>query len=211
MARSDWSSPYSLSTGFFGNLLHHSPSVCLAVIEAGSSPRASKLSHQEAEPSVVQHDDIHGSGVIQDAILQVSKKRSRRRSKRRELLCPKHPEQKIFSVSAKYHLYVTEIGQLMLRGLSKRKSDELLAAFNRVLPLTGEWLECFWCEDCQSSSWWHVNRHDQQEYSLSSIPRELWEQASGVIRAEGNPTVSDFSRRQARATGVTGLRQYRFL
>jgi len=173
--------------------------------------RASELSLQEAEPSVVKQSEIQCSGVFQDAIQQVPKKRSRRRSKRRELLCPRHPEQKIFSVSAKYHLYVTEVGQLMLRGLSKRKSDELLAAFNRVLPLTGEWLECFWCDDCQSSSWWHVKRPDQQEYSLSSIPRELWEQASGVIRAEGNPTVSDFSRRQARATGVTGLRQYRFL
>jgi hypothetical protein len=56
-----------------------------------------------------------------------------------------------------------------------------------------------------------VQRHDRHDYNLSKVPRDLWEQASGVIRVEGNPTVSQFSRRQARATGVQGLRQYRFL
>jgi hypothetical protein len=169
-------------------------------LQADLSSVAPELINHDAQPDV--------SHVIEFA---PPKKRSRKRSKRRELLCPHHPEQRLFSVSAKYHLYVTEVGQLMLRGISKRKSDELLAAFNRVLPLTGEWIECFWCDHCQASRWWHVKRHDAFDYTLSPVPRELWEQATGVIRAEGNPTVSDFSRRQARATGVTGLRQYRFL
>lgn len=137
--------------------------------------------------------------------------RPRRRARRRELRCPLHPEQKIFSVSPKHHLYVTDVGQLMLRGLSKRRADELLAAYRRVLPLTNEWIECFWCDDCGSTRWWHVQRHDRHDYSLNSVPRELWEQATGVIRVEGNPTVSQFSRRQARASGVHGRRQYRFL
>lgn len=137
--------------------------------------------------------------------------RPRRRARRRELRCPLHPEQKIFSVSPKHHLYVTDVGQLMLRGLSKRRADELLAAYRRVLPLTNEWIECFWCDDCACTSWWHVQRHDRHDYSLNKVPRELWEQATGVIRVEGNPTVSQFSRRQARASGVQGLRQYRFL
>lgn len=137
--------------------------------------------------------------------------RPRRRARRRELRCPLHPEQKIFSVSPKHHLYVTDVGQLMLRGLSKRRADELLAAYRRVLPLTNEWIECFWCDDCACTSWWHVQRHDRHDYSLNKVPRELWEQATGVIRVEGNPTVSQFSRRQARASGVHGLRQYRFL
>ncbi|QPN64355.1 hypothetical protein [Synechococcus sp. CBW1004] len=137
--------------------------------------------------------------------------RPRRRARRRELRCPLHPEQKIFSVSPKHHLYVTDVGQLMLRGLSKRRADELLAAYRRVLPLTDEWIECFWCDDCACTSWWHVKRHDRHNYSLNKVPRELWEQATGVIRVEGNPTVSQFSRRQARATGVLGMRQYRFL
>lgn len=137
--------------------------------------------------------------------------RPRRRARRRELHCPLHPEQKLFSVSAKHHLYVTDVGQLMLRGLSKRRADELLAAYRRVLPLTDEWIEAFWCDACACTSWWHVQRHDRLDYSLSKVPRELWEQATGVIRVEGNPTVSQFSRRQARAGGVHGMRQYRFL
>lgn len=137
--------------------------------------------------------------------------RPRRRARRRELRCPRHPEQKIFSVSPKHHLYVTDVGQLMLRGLSKRRADELLAAYRRVLPLSNEWIECFWCDDCGTTSWWHVHRHERHDYSLSTVPRELWEQATGVIRVEGNPTVSQFSRRQARAGGVHGRRQYRFL
>lgn len=141
----------------------------------------------------------------------VGHSRPRRRPRRRELCCPLHPEQKIFSVSPKHHLYVTDVGQLMLRGLSKRRADELLAAYRRVLPLTDEWIECFWCDDCARTSWWHVQRHDRHTYSLNKVPRELWEQATGVIRVEGNPTVSQFSRRQARAGGVQGLRQYRFL
>lgn len=137
--------------------------------------------------------------------------RQRRRPKRRELHCPLHPEQRIFSVSPKHHLYLTDVGQLMLRGLSKRRADELLAAYRHVLPLTDEWIECFWCDDCASTSWWHVKRQDRHVYSLHPVPRQLWEQATGVIRTEGNPTVSQFTRRQARATGVQGLRQYRFL
>jgi hypothetical protein len=137
--------------------------------------------------------------------------RPRRRARRRELRCPLHPEQKIFSVSPKHHLYLTDVGQLMLRGLSKRRADELLAAYRRVLPLTNEWIECFWCDDCACNTWWHVQRHGRHDYSLNKVPRELWEQATGVIRTEGNPTVSQFSRRQARASGVHGMRQYRFL
>jgi len=140
-----------------------------------------------------------------------ARSRSRCRPRRRELRCPRHPQQKIFSISAKHHLYVTDVGQLLLRGLSRRRAAALLAAYNRVLPLHDEWLEGFWCDACGSTSWWHVRRLDGRRYSLDAVARELWEQATGVIRAEGNPTVSDYSRRQARAQGVHGLRHYRFL
>lgn len=134
-----------------------------------------------------------------------------RRPARRELFCPHHPEQRLFSVSAKHHIYLTEAGPLMLRGLSKRKADEVLAAYRKVIPLDDEWLERFWCEDCLASQWWHVRRLDRLKYVLSPVPMELWEQATGVVRPEGNPTVSQYTRRQARATGVTGMRQFRFM
>ncbi len=142
---------------------------------------------------------------------QPKHRRNRRRSRRRELLCPLHPESRLLSVSAKHRLYATEVGQLLIRGLSRRRSDELLQAYRHVLPLENEWLEAFWCESCGSSRWWHVQRHGGLEHSLRPVARELWEQASGVIRPEGNPTISQFSRRQARATGVQGLKQYRFM
>jgi hypothetical protein len=137
--------------------------------------------------------------------------KTRSRSRRRVLFCPHHPEERLLSVSQKHHLYLTDVGHLVVRGLSRKKADEILQAHRRVVALTDEWLECFWCESCQSSTWWHVRRHDRLSYSLSVVERELWEQASGVIRPEGNPSVSQFSRREARATGVQGLRQYRFL
>jgi hypothetical protein len=158
--------------------------------------------------SVDQHSDSvvpspeAGSGVLL---------RSRSRSRRRVLFCPHHPEERLLSVSPKHHIYLTDVGHLVVRGLSRKKADEVLQAYRRVVALTDEWLECFWCESCQSSTWWHVRRHDRLSYTLSAVERGLWEQASGVIRPEGNPSVSQFSRRHARATGVQGLRQYRFL
>ena len=103
------------------------------------------------------------------------------------------------------------MGQLIVRGLSRRRADEVLAAYNQVLPLTDEWLECFWCDTCASSTWWHVKRHDRLQHSLTPVPRDLWLQASRVVLVEGNPTISEFSRREARAVGVRGLRQYSFL
>lgn len=150
-------------------------------------------------------------GAVQDSEPTHAKPARQRRPARRELFCPHHPEQRLFSVSAKHHLYLTEAGPLILRGLSKRKADELLAAFRQVLPLGDEWIERFWCDQCCSSSWWHIRRLDRLQYVISPVPIELWEQATGVMRPEGNPTVSQFTRRQARATGVTGMRQYRFM
>lgn len=170
-----------------------------------------------APPSVPGQSDCesasfsHPFDAADPTLPVVARPKPRRRARRRELLCPLHPDQKIFSVSQKHHLYITDVGQLMVRGLSKRRADELLEAYRCVLPLTNEWIECFWCDECASTNWWHVHRHDRHDYSLNKVPRELWEQATGVIRVEGNPTVSQFSRRQARASGVHGLRQYRFL
>ncbi|MFN5194651.1 MAG: hypothetical protein ACK5E6_09530 [Cyanobacteriota bacterium] len=135
----------------------------------------------------------------------------RRRPRRRELFCPLHPEHRLYSVSPKHHLYLTDAGQLVIRGLRRSRAAEVMQAYRHVVPLNDEWLEAFWCDGCATTTWWHVKRHDRLEYSLQVVSRELWENATGVIRPEGNPTVSQFTRRQARATGITGLRQYRFL
>lgn len=165
--------------------------------------------HPNPDVSSGDHPASLGGHSLDKTPYSGSKARSR--SRRRVLLCPLHPEERLLSVSQKHHLYLTDVGQLVLRGLSRRKADEVLKAFGCVLPLTDEWLECFWCEACDASTWWHVRRHDRLTHTLSPVPRGLWEQASGVIRPEGNPTVSQFTRRHARASGVQGMRQYRFL
>jgi len=146
-----------------------------------------------------------------DSCSQGQEPKPRCRPRRRQLMCPTHPDHKILSVSPKHYIYLTEAGQLVLRGMTRRKADEVMAAYKQVLPLSNEWLECFWCEACDSATWWHIKRQDKLEFTILPVSREIWENASGVIRVEGNPTVSQFSRRSARATGVTGMRQYRFM
>ena len=63
----------------------------------------------------------------------------------------------------------------------------------------------------QASGGMFAGSIDRLKYVLSPVPMELWEQATGVVRPEGNPTVSQYTRRQARATGITGMRQFRFM
>jgi hypothetical protein len=127
------------------------------------------------------------------------------------MLCPCHPDQPLFSISTKHHLYATEVGTLVLRGLKRSTATELLAQYRNVLPLNDEWLEGFWCQSCYQVRWWHVTRSKQHHYQLQSIAPGLWEQVSGVIRPEGNPSVGQFTRQSARATGVHGLKQFCFL
>lgn len=137
--------------------------------------------------------------------------RRSRRPKRRQLFCPLHGEHILQSVSAKHMLYITDTGPLVLSGMGKRRATELLAAYHNVLTIGNEWLENFWCEGCQESRWWHVIRHDRVVHELKPISREIWERASGVIRPEGNPTIGEFTRRNARACGKLGMQQFRFV
>lgn len=74
-----------------------------------------------------------------------------------------------------------------------------LIATHTTIPLTGEWLEAFWCPECDDVEWYHVKRLGDRDYELRRAPRELWLQATGVIHPEGNPSVGEFTRRQARA------------
>ena len=48
---------------------------------------------------------------------QSSKERRRSRSKRRELFCPTHPEQRIEGNGKKYFLHLLSPGQLAARGM----------------------------------------------------------------------------------------------
>ncbi len=134
--------------------------------------------------------------------------RNRKRSKRRAIYCPVHGCY-IESMSQKYRLFAEQAGQLQQRGVS-RKNALMLVAAKTTVPLEGEWLEAFWCQECQQTKWYHVRKR-QSNYELSLAPAELWQQATGVIQADGNPSVGEFTRRQARMLNFKGVKDFGFI
>lgn len=135
--------------------------------------------------------------------------RNRKRSKRRSIYCPIHATY-LDSVSPKYNLYADRAGQLQQRGIS-RKNALLLIATQTAVPLTGEWLEAFWCKHCQQTQWYHVKRVGDRAYELRLAPQELWQQVDGVIHPQGNPSVGEFTRRQARCMQHGTIKDFRFV
>ncbi len=131
--------------------------------------------------------------------------RNRKRSKRRAILCPIHGCY-VDSASQKYSLYADRAGQLQQRGVPRKEAMMLIAATGAI-ALDGEWLEAFWCDQCNSIEWYHVKKKDRV-YELTSVPSELWQQAIGVSNPEGNPSVSEFTRRHARMTGYDARREF---
>nr|WP_237747905.1 hypothetical protein [Spirulina subsalsa] len=108
-------------------------------------------------------------------------------------------------MSQKYTLYTESAGTLQSRGIS-RLSALLLVATHTAVPLVGEWLEAFWCQECQETRWYYVRKVGERAYEVQLAPRELWMQATGVIDPHGNPSVGEFTRRQARAN--SGVRDF---
>ena len=135
--------------------------------------------------------------------------RNRKRSKRRAIYCPIHGCY-LDSVSPKYSLYVNSVQQLQDRGVG-RKSALMLVAQSGSVVVSGEWLEAFWCPECETVDWYHVHRLDNRKYRLGSIPEQLWQQAIGVIDPRGNTSVGEFTRRQARMVKFGGVKDFRFL
>ena len=132
--------------------------------------------------------------------------RNRKRSKRRAIYCPIHGCY-LDSVSQKYRLYADRAGQLQQRGIG-RKNALILVANKTAVPLEGEWLEAFWCDQCQQTKWYHVRKNDRT-YEVSLAPQELWEQATGVILPDGNPSVGEFTRRQSRMLRYQGIKDFK--
>jgi hypothetical protein len=147
--------------------------------------------------------------LTEEAVVQKRCDRNRKRSKRRAIYCPEHGCF-IDSVSQKYPLYTEDPEHLQQRGYSRRVSL-LLVATKNVVPLNGEWLEAFWCNQCQETRWYYVKKVSDREYLLDLAPRELWERVSGVISPSGNPSVSDFTRRQSRMLGAGRVRDFTFV
>ena len=132
--------------------------------------------------------------------------RNRNRSKRRAIFCP-IDQSPLDSVSSKYPLHADKAEHLQQRGISRKRALSLMATHTTV-QLDGEWLEAFWCPLCQQSNWFHVHRLTQSTYTLSLALGSLWQQVSGVIEAHGNPSVGEFTRRQARLVTFDGLKDF---
>ena len=120
-----------------------------------------------------------------------------RRSKRRVLYCPAHPEQLVQGNGKKYYLHLLQAEELQQRGISAKKAQLIINAYP-VLVLSNEWLEQLFCPKCGNSQWCHVIKHDRIEHTVRWAPRELWEQVAHVDPSVANPTVSEYTRREAR-------------
>ena len=121
------------------------------------------------------------------------------RSRKRELFCPAHPEQRIEGNGQKYFLHLLTPEELKARGMPHKKAQLVIDAYP-VLVLSNEWLEELFCPQCGSSHWCHVIKHDRVLHSVSWAPRELWQQVAHVDPLVPNPSVSQFTRRTARRT-----------
>jgi hypothetical protein len=64
--------------------------------------------------------------------------------------------------------------------------------------LSNEWLEELWCPQCGQKRWCHLIRQDRIHHTVRWAPRELWQQVAHVDPVGANPSVSEFSRREAR-------------
>ncbi|WP_404786673.1 hypothetical protein [Altericista sp. CCNU0014] len=113
-------------------------------------------------------------------------------------------------MSQKHYLFADTPEQLRLRGVN-RLSSQLLISTNTTVSLPGEWLEAFWCEQCQESRWYYVQKTGDRSYEISLAPEAFWRQVSGVIDPKGNPSVGEFTRTQSRMTCYQGLKGFNFV
>ena len=78
------------------------------------------------------------------------------------------------------------------------KTARLVINAYPVFVLSNEWLEELYCEQCNSSHWFHIIKHSPDQYTLRWAPQHLWEQVAHVDPSVANPTVSEYTRKQAR-------------
>lgn len=133
--------------------------------------------------------------------------RNRKRSKRRAIYCPSHSCY-LDSVSQKYSIYSNQASQLQQQGFGKQATRRILVSQSEVV-LRNHWLEAFWCEECQDVKWYYIHKTDQG-YQVSIPPTELWQRAMGVTDPRGNPSVGEFTQRQARMPGHK-IKQFRHI
>jgi hypothetical protein len=135
---------------------------------------------------------------MQTATNPVVRQRSRKRP--RQLFCPAHPEQRISGDGRRYLLHLLTSEELRQRGMGDKRARLVIQSYP-VLVLHNEWLEELHCPTCGLSRWCHVVRREDSSFAVRWAPRELWEQVAHVDPLVPNPSVGEFTRRQARAGG----------
>ena len=123
--------------------------------------------------------------------------RRRRVSKARLIDCPLHSDQRLLGNGRKYFLHLQTSEQLVARGMPARKAKLVIIAYP-VLVLSNEWLEELYCASCGQKRWYHLTKAPDGAISLRLAPRDLWTQVAHVDPIVPNPTVGEFTRREAR-------------
>lgn len=80
-----------------------------------------------------------------------------RRRPRRDLRCPRHPDQILRSVSPKRYLAESAGGELRC-GPVQRERFLLWAERHRLSPLPDDWIEAFHCPACDAVVYWRLTR-----------------------------------------------------
>ncbi len=132
--------------------------------------------------------------------------KNRTRPKRRSIYCPVHGCY-LDSSSKKYYLFADDPQQLQARGID-RIAAQLLIRSHTTVSIAGEWLEAFWCERCQSSQWYYVCKTSDRTYEIAAAPQELWQRVTGVVHPNGNPSVGEFTRREAKIVKYQGVKAF---
>ena len=125
-----------------------------------------------------------------------------------EVFCPAHPEQRSQGNGKKYFLHLLQPEQLQQRGINAKKAQLILNAYP-VLVLSDEWLEELFAPMRQQPLVPRdQTRHGGAHGALGT--QELWEQVAHVDPTAPNPTVSDYTRRNARRPAIKRVDGKRF-
>ncbi len=156
--------------------------------------------------SIATFSSLRLSSQQKEAEVQNKCVKKRTRSKRRSIYCPLHGCY-LDSASKKYYLFADEPEQLQARGIG-RAAARTLIDYHTTVSMSGEWLEAFWCECCQATQWYYVCKKGERSYELAIAPRELWQRVTGVVHPNGNPSVGEFTRTQARIVSYQGVKAF---
>lgn len=124
--------------------------------------------------------------------------RNRKRSKRRAIYCPIHGCY-LQSVSRRQPLLAPE--SRLEQGGCVQNILTIVATETNVL-LKDEWLEAFWCDECQQTEWYHVKKVNVSDtnphiaYEISKASRSDWQQSISAI------SPSDFLEKASLSAGI---------